>query len=219
MNIVFAFDKLRWARESWRKTGSCQASARQYELKYERLNELQLEVIVGILTGQDVFVVLPTRLWEKPLLWLLASRFWYSAQTIASICSHSTNSCNKGSSSFCYIINVQSAKLHGNNMYIFVQRFVHYHWDSFPPLDDRQSLNYTDSMHDDVVAWTAWRNQWRVRLFITFLQNGFGIALSPDPSSSNKRRGSTARLASVLTLYVYTTLHALNNWQKYTLVV
>ena len=42
----------------------------------------------------------------------------------------------------------------------------------------------------------------RLRLLITFRQNGFSICVSPDPSTS-KRRGGTARLTLAMPLHMW----------------
>ena len=122
-------------------------SARQ--LRYEKLKDLQLEVVIGIVSGQDVFATFPGALAVFDTCEMLDSSF------------HTEKTLLRGSDG-----------------------------PRASPL--RLLLSFTQVPHAQQYMITHICST-RARLLITFLQNGFSICVSPDPSSS-KRRGGTARL-------------------------
>ena len=96
------------------------------QLGYEKLKDLQLEVVIGIVSGQDVFAILPTGYRKSLCYGCLPGVFDildHPGSSIYRLCGHPTNIYNRGPSAFCYCHQCKVGSMIltcGINMYAFV---------------------------------------------------------------------------------------------------
>ena len=82
-----------------------------FRLGYPSLREHQLEAVLSFVSGNDVFVVLPTGVWQKPVLCLStvcvqpAGRVFFFSSAVYCYCRYSFDTCssNERPSKYMYI--------------------------------------------------------------------------------------------------------------------